>query len=373
MNPAFTPEEEAFRAEVVAFLTDYRDLDAFFLQGHRWPRVREFFAALAERDWLAIGWPVDAGGSGKSLTYEYILWDEIGYARAARPPLASGIVAKTIARYGDASQRERWLPPIQRGESHFSLAYSEPEAGSDLASARCRAERRGDEYVVTGQKCWQSYAQDMDYLWTLVRTGSQESRGRGVTLLIIDKRTPGVRVNPLPTLDGDQLNEVFFDAVRVPADHRIGPEDGAWKIMGEALADERHIQFPPGRVRRDLEEVIEWARAHGLARDPRVRAVLVDLAVRVAEAEASGLRVLDAMLRGTGGSAEAAANKVLHTVVCQEIARAALDFGGPAALVSGERVELLWRQSLWETIGGGTSEVMRGVVARQALGLGGRS
>jgi alkylation response protein AidB-like acyl-CoA dehydrogenase len=119
--------------------------------------------------------------------------------------------------------------------------------------------------------------------------------------------------------------------------------------------------------------VIAWARGHGLERDPRVRAVLADLAVRVAEAEASGLRVLDAMMRGMGAAVEAAANKVIHTVVCQEIARAALDFGGPAALVSGERVELLWRQSLWETIGGGTSEVMRGVVARQALGLGGRS
>jgi alkylation response protein AidB-like acyl-CoA dehydrogenase len=126
-------------------------------------------------------------------------------------------------------------------------------------------------------------------------------------------------------------------------------------------------------VRRDLEEVIAWARAHGIARDPRARAVFADLAVRVAEAEASGLRVLDAMMRGTGAAVEAAANKVIHTVVCQEIARAALDLGGPAALVLGERVELLWRQSLWETIGGGTSEVMRGVVARQALGLGGRS
>jgi hypothetical protein len=373
VNPAFSAEEDAFRAEVVAFLADYRNLDAFFLQGHRWPQVKAFFSALAERDWLALGWPVEAGGSGLPVTYEYILWDEVAYARAARTPLASGIVAKTIARYGDAGQRERWLPPIRSGELHFSLAYSEPEAGSDLAAVRCRAERHGDDYVVSGQKCWQSYAQDMDYFWTLVRTGRQEERGRGLTLLIIDKHAPGVRVNPLPTLDGDQLNEVFFDGVRVPGAQRIGTEGGAWKIMGEALADERHIQFPPGRVRRDLEEVIAWARVQGLARDPRVRTVLADLAVRCAEVEAAGLRVLDAMLRGTGGAAEAAANKVIHTVVCQEIARAALDFGGPAALVAGERVELLWRQSLWETIGGGTSEVMRGVVARQALGLGGRT
>jgi alkylation response protein AidB-like acyl-CoA dehydrogenase len=106
---------------------------------------------MAERGWLSLGWPVAAGGAGKPLTYEYILWDEVGYARAARPPLASGIVAKTIARYGDAAQRERWLPPIQRGEAHFSLAYSEPEAGSDLASARCRAELSGGEYVVSGR------------------------------------------------------------------------------------------------------------------------------------------------------------------------------------------------------------------------------
>ena len=372
MRPAFSPEEEAFRAEVREFLADYRDLDAFFLQGHRWEQVRAFFAAMAERGWLSLGWPVEAGGSGKPLTYEFILWDEAAYARAARTPLASGIVAKTIARHGDPAQRERWLPPIQRGEIHFSLAYSEPEAGSDLAGLRCRAERRGDRYVVDGQKCWQSYAQDMDYLWTLVRTGEPGSRGRGLSLLIVDKRTPGVTVRPLPTLDGDQLNEVFFDGVEVPAEQLIGPENGAWALMGEALADERHIQFPPGRVRRDLEEVTAWARRRDLDSEPRFRFALSELAVRVAEVEASALRVVDAMLRGRSGAVEAAANKVIHTVVCQEIARVALDLGGAQALVSGERVELLWRQSLWETIGGGTSEVMRGVVARQGLGLGGR-
>lgn len=372
MNPAFSADEERFRAEVREFLEDWRDLDAFFLQGHRWPRVRQLFSAMGEHGWLSLGWPVGAGGVGEPLTYEYILWDEVAWARAARPPLASGIVAKTLARCGDDAQRERWLPPIGRGEIHFSLAYSEPEAGSDLASLRCRAERKGSVYVVTGQKCWQSYAQDMDYLWTLVRTGAPGERSRGLSLLIVDKHSPGVRVSPLPTLDGDQLNEVFFDAVEVPASQRVGPEGGAWTIMGQALADERHIQFPPGRVRRDLEEVIDWVRGQGLAADTRVRAALADLAVRVAEAEASGLAVLDAMLRGRSGAVEAAAHKVVHSVVCQEIARAALDLGGPAALVAGERVELLWRQSLWETIGGGTSEIMRGVVARQALGLGGR-
>jgi alkylation response protein AidB-like acyl-CoA dehydrogenase len=180
-------------------------------------------------------------------------------------------------------------------------------------------------------------------------------------------------VRPLPTLDGDQLNEVHFDGAMVPADQRIGPEDGAWSIMSEALADERHIQFPPKRVKRDLEEVLAWARGAGLLGDPLARRVFTLLAVQVREVEAHALRVLDAMQRGRSGAVEAAANKVSHTLVCQNIARAALDLGGPEALVHGSRVELLWRQSLWETIGGGTSEVMRSVVARHGLGLGGRS
>jgi hypothetical protein len=213
----------------------------------------------------------------------------------------------------------------------------------------------------------------MDYLWLLCRTGTQESRGRGLTLLIVDLRAPGVRVGALPTMDGDQLNEIHLDAVEVPVDQRVGPEDGAWRIMSEALADERHIQFPPKRVRRDLEEVVEWVRAQGLERDPHVRRSLAYLAVEVLEVEMHALRVLDVMQRGRSGIAEAAASKVASSLACQHVARAALDFGGPEALASSARVELLYRQSMWETIGGGTSEVMRGIVAKQALGLAGRS
>jgi alkylation response protein AidB-like acyl-CoA dehydrogenase len=264
------------------------------------------------------------------------------------------------------------LPPIRSGDLQFSLGYSEPEAGSDLASVRCRAERRGDVYVVNGEKCWQSYAQHADYLWLLCRTGAPESRGNGLSLLIVDLKDPGVRVGPLPTLDGDQLNEIYLRDVEVPVEQRIGPENGAWRIMAEALADERHIQFPPSRVRRDLEEVIDWLRKVGLERDPVVRHTLVDLAVAVREVEIHALRVLDAMQKGRPAIVEAAENKVVHTEVCQRIARAALDFGAPEALLHGSRVEQLWRQSMWETIGGGTSEIMRSVVARQGLGLAGR-
>ena len=372
MSPSPQRALDSFRAEVREFLQDYRELDAFFTQGAKWPEVRSFFEAMGERGWLALGWPKRFGGLEKGIREEFALWDEVAYARAARNPLASGIVARTLLRHGTPEQQQRWLPPIRDGKLHFALGYSEPEAGSDLAAVRCRAERHGDTYVVSGDKCWQSYAQDMDFLWLLCRTGEPGGRSRGLSILMVDLASPGVRVEALPTLDGDQLNAVELSEVEVPADQRVGPADGAWQIIAEALADERHIQFPPGRVRKDLEEVVAWLTAQGHAQDPPIRHRLSELAVRVMEVEVHAQTVVEAMERGEPAVAEAAANKVVHTVVCQEIAEAALSFGGPAAVTDTSRMQQLWRQALWETIGGGTSEVMRSVVAREALGLAGR-
>jgi alkylation response protein AidB-like acyl-CoA dehydrogenase len=368
MNATIESEAVAFRAEVLAFLADYRDVAGYHHQGTRWPQVKALFAAVGARDWLALGWPAAAGGRGP--VYEYILWDEMAYARAARPPLGAGIVAKTILAHGTDAQRARWLPPIRRGEIFFSLGYSEPGAGSDLAGLTTRAERHGDGYVVTGQKCWTSYAQDSDHLWTLCRTGAPGSRSRGLSLLILDLRAPGVTVRPLPMLDGEALNEVFLDGVEVPVERRIGAEDGAWPLVNEALAVERHVQFPPGRVRRDLEELCAWLRAHDRHHDPVCRDRVADLAVRVREVELLGLAVLDSVVAGRHDVALAAENKLAGTEACQAIARAALDVGGPEALVGGSALEFLWRQSTWETVGGGTSEIMRGLIARHALGLG---
>lgn len=375
MNLAFSPEEERFRAEVREFLAEHRELCGFFMQDQRWDEMREFFRELGRRGWLSLGWPPACGGRGCSAVWEFILWDEMAYARAARPLLSSGIVAKTLIQHGSDAQRERYLPGIARGELHFSLGYSEPEAGSDLASVRTRAERRGDHYRVSGEKCWTSYAQVSDFLWLLCRTGTQESRGRGLSLMILDLRAPGVTLRPVPMIDDEQLNEIHLDAVAVPVENLVGPENRAWKLMADALAVERHVQFPPGRLRRDLEELSRWLREHGRGEDPRAQHVLSDLAVRVREVEMHALSVLDAMEHGRPSAVEAACTKLSWTETCQRIARSALDLGGPEALVreGGVDLELLWRQSMWETIGGGTSEIMRGLIARQALGLGGGS
>lgn len=373
MNLAFSKDELAFQAEVREFLQDYQDLDGFYCQGQKWPQVRALFCAMAEKNWLALSWPKKFGGLARGPVWEFILWNEVAYARAARNPLAAGIVAQTLIRHGTPMQQDTWLPRIRTGDIHFSLCYSEPEAGSDLASLRTRAEKNllGSHYLLNGQKCWQSYAQDMDFLWVLARSGSQESRGRGLSLFICDKLAHGVTVSPLPTLDGDQLNEVYFDQVEVPLEQRVGEENGAWPLIGEALADERHIQFPPGRVRRDLEEMVAWLNNNALGDDPIVRARIAELAAQVMGTEMLGLKVLEAMSKGKNATVDAAMNKIIHTVTCQELVRAVLDFGGPEALVSGARPELIWRQSMTETIGGGTSEIMRSVVSRQLLGLGG--
>jgi len=371
MNRLFGPEEEAFRREVRAFVADWADLDAYLCHGPKWPRVAALFRALGERGWLSLAWPKEQGGLGLPPSFEYILWDEVAYARAARSPLAT-IVARTLLRAGTEAQRARWLPPIRAGALQFALGYSEPEAGSDLAGLRTRAVRRGDVYVVDGDKCWQSYAGHVDALWLLARTGEPGSRGGGLSLFIVDRTSPGLTLTPLPTLDGDALYACRFESVEVPAERRVGPEHGAWQLMAEALADERHIQFPAGRLKRDLDEVAAFVRARGRDRDPLVRRELAELAVHVLEAEVLALRVVELTEAGRSAVVEAAANKVFHTELCQEIARRAFAWGGPESLVVGARVQQLWLQSLWETIGGGTSEVMRGVVAKQGLGLGGR-
>lgn len=371
MNPLLSPEEEAFRQEVVGFLTDHGDVDGFFhREGEHDVAVRRLYQALGERGWLSLSWPEEYGGSALPPVYDFLLWDEMAYARAARPPLAAGIVAKTIIKHGTPEQKQRYLSGIRAGTLFFSLGYSEPEAGSDLASVRTRAAQDGNEYVLEGEKRWTSGGHRADFLWMLCRTGSLESHSRGLTLLIVDRRSPGISVSPIAAVDGERFNEIRFDGVRVPVANRVGEENGAWPMIVESLATERHVQWCPKRVLRDFEDLLGWVRACHLEDDPLVRDRIADLAVAVAEAQALGLEMLSAVQAGRPAVLEAACNKLVGSEACQSVARAALDFGAPDALARGTMVEFLWRQSLSETIGGGTSEVMRGLVARLRLGLG---
>lgn len=370
MESRYTHEEEDFRAQVREALAPFRRLKGFFPEAEDKDR-HAVFAELARRNWLALTWPLEYGGEGKSLTYDYILWDEMAYARAGRSPTGAGIIARTIMRFATDAQKAHWLPLIRRDEIQLCLGYSESEAGSDLASLRTRAELRGDHYVINGEKIWTSHAEICDYVWLLCRTGAPDSRSRGLSLFIVDLKSPGVELRNGLHMDGHRYSQVFYTDVVVPVENRIGAENGAWQMIGAALADERHVKFPARRVLRDFEDAVAWLGKAGLLGDPVIRNRLRELSVRVMEVEALCLQVLSDMLHDKDASVSAAANKVTHTDVVQDIARFVMDVGGPAALVHGEPddPEGMWRQTMIESIGGGTSEIMKGIIARNALGL----
>ncbi|MGV9299249.1 acyl-CoA dehydrogenase family protein [Amycolatopsis sp. NPDC003676] len=370
MDFGFTDEEEAFRAEVLEFLWEYRDTDGYFHRGKNTADgVRRVYRALGDRGWLSLSWPTEFGGGGRSPAYEFILWDEMAYARVARPPMGPGLVAKALMTHGTDAQRERYLADLRRGRLNFCLGYSEPDAGSDLAAVRTKARREGDHYVVDGAKCWTSNAHWSDCIWLLCRTGAADSRSRGLSVLIVPLDSPGITVSPIPTLDGGRLNEVRFDRVRVPVADRVGAENEGWQVVASALAVERHVQFPPKRLRRDLHDLMAALDSAGVADDPVVRRRVGELAVRLAEVDALALALLGEVIRGEPAAVAAAYHKLAGTVLAQDIARAGVELGGPEAAVAGTDAEFLWRQSILETIGGGTTEVMRGLIARQEFGL----
>ncbi|TYB42427.1 acyl-CoA dehydrogenase family protein [Actinomadura chibensis] len=363
---------EAFRAEVRALLDGMGDaLDPRQFFHGRGGATRDLYRELGRRGWLSLGWPGEDGAVPATLAHEFALWDELAHARAARPDLAAGIVAKTLVVHGTEYQKARFLPGIALGDVSFALGYSEPEAGSDLRAVRTRAVRDGDVYRVTGEKRWTSDAHHSDYLWLLCRAEGVAG-GDPHTLLILDLRAPGVDIRPIETIDGHRLNEVFLDGVVVPVTDRVGAEGQAWSLIREALAVERHLMVLPGRVRRDLESLLGWAREHGFLGDPLLLDRVEQLTVDVQAVEVLAAEALARALDGADCTAEAARVKLVGSRATQEIARAALELGYLEATRRDDDLAFLWRESMMETLAGGSSEIMRGVLARAEFGLGGR-
>lgn len=365
MDLLLSAEDTAFLEEVRGVLEPFGGTNGYIVSNDT-PQLRVFYKALAERNWLALSWPVAAGGLGRSPLQEFLLWNEAHFRNIGRSPQGVGVVAKTVIRHGTEEQKQTWLAPIRRHDISFALAYSEPNAGSDLGSLQCKAVLRGDKYVVTGNKCWNSKANQVDYLWLLCRTGEAGSGKRGLTILIVDTKSPGVVIRPLDLMCGNQVTEIFFDGAEVPVAHRVGPENGAWGLITEALADERYVHFTPGRVRYDYFRLRNWLDERGKLSDPHARLRFDQLAVMVLQAEVHILRLLT---HEGDSSGIAASNKLAHVDAIQQIARTAIELGGIEAMAMVEPTTLHWRQTMTESIGGGTTEIMESIVARQRLGL----
>lgn len=370
LDVLFDESELAFRDEVESFLeeegTPEDPLQYFRGRGGS---TRRLYEKLGERGWLSLCWPREFGGRELPPSYEFVLWDTLAYHRVARPDLGPGIVAYALRTHGTAEQRDHYLSLLRSGSACFALGYSEPTAGSDLGGLRTRATHVGDSYVVSGEKCWTSDAHHADYLWLLCRTGTTEDRSRGLTILVLDMSRAGVSVVPIPTIDGHRLNQVFLDEVEIPESERVGAEGGAWAIVRDALAVERHLQVLPGRLRRDLVELRHTLESRGMFTGAAADQWAA-LAAQTEMVHASALATVSALAAGHPAVAEAAQTKVLGSELAQEIPRVGLDLLG-AGGIDGDASTLpfLWRQSIMETIAGGANDILLSLLARESFGI----
>jgi 3-oxocholest-4-en-26-oyl-CoA dehydrogenase alpha subunit len=368
LDLALPSEVVSFLAEVAEFANERRWVRGYVRDETTRGAVKQVCRELGQRGWLSLCWPLEHGGAGKSLLHEFVLWNELAYAEVTRPPTGMGVVAKVLIEHGTEMQQREFLPRLRAGEIDIALGYSEPEAGSDLTSLRTRARRDGDGYIVNGEKRWTSNGHVADFLWLLCRTGTTESRAKGLSAMLVDLPSPGITVQPIYMLDGARLNEIHFADVYVPVSRRVGEENRAWEMISHALSVERYVNMPPKKCVADLEKLAGWLRDNGRDQDALVRARIADLAVEVATVEVAAYGAVLSQEHALPAAVPATHAKLLHSVTTQRMADAALELGGPE-LIDATDIQAMWLQALGETIGGGTTEILRTSIAKVELRL----
>jgi alkylation response protein AidB-like acyl-CoA dehydrogenase len=390
---SFSDAELAFAAEARAWLE--ANLPAEWRRDHCWTRVedplwieiaRRWQHTLYDGGWAAISWPPEYGGRGATVVERWLFDQALDQAGAPRPPSASyaDLIGPALLRHGTEAQRRRFLAPMVSGEELWCQGFSEPGAGSDLASLRTRADRQGDEYVVNGQKVWTSHADIADWCFLLCRTEPEAPRHKGLSLLLVDMRTPGITVRPLRQVTDDaEFCEVFFEDVRVPADHLMGAAGAGWQIAMGIVAHERGPMWTftfQRKIRRSLTQLVEAVRTHPATRhalgDRGVRQRLAQAHIEVEILRLAGYRSLTKLLRTGHPGEESSLEKVLGSETDQRLQTLAMAlFGSYAALrdgshaLGGGTVPRAYLYALSETIMGGTSEIQRNVIAQRILGL----
>jgi alkylation response protein AidB-like acyl-CoA dehydrogenase len=330
--------------------------------------------------WLTLGWPEEYGGRGGSPLEQLIFTDEAAVAGAPVPFLTINTVGPTIMRFGSPEQRAFYLPKIAAGEIHFAIGYSEPGAGTDLASLRTRAERDGDEYVINGQKMWTSLIQYADYVWLACRTDPDAPKHKGLSILIVATDAAGFSWTPVRTMSGPTTSATYYSDVRVPVSSVVGEVNGGWPLITNQLNHERVALTSSAPIVTALHEVREWAQNTKLADGRRViDQEWVQIHLARVHAKVQFLKLMNwRIASGSGvGPADASATKVFGTEFATEAyrllmevlgANAIVRMGSAAAILQG-RVERMHRSSLILTFGGGTNEVQRDIIAGVGLRL----
>lgn len=373
-----------FRDEVAAFIQQWRtpDLLAEYRggEGAPGPHTRRFWSALHERGWMRMCWPREYGGEGRDRLYQYVFIETMSYWNMPYGDLTLTSIAPTILACGTEEQKKEYIPGILDGRIRFALGYSEPNAGTDLASLRTRAEPVGDEWVLQGQKIWTSLAESSTHVWLAARTDPDAPKHRGISLFIVPLDSPGVTIRPLLTMSGMSTNETFYDGVRVSDRNRVGPLHGAWPIMMLALNHERVGLASAGSLGRNVDLLVEHMKEERSERlqDAVVRRQLAQLQVDVHRQRALATKNACTIARGGIGAGEASMAKVYGSELRARIANVAMDLlgrygglseeSGALAPVAG-RLEQQWRISPMLRFGGGTNEVQRTIIATMHLGM----
>jgi alkylation response protein AidB-like acyl-CoA dehydrogenase len=387
MRYDFTPEQLAWRDEVRSFLREHLTpalLEELRESGNegQGPLARQFILALRDRGWWGLAWPPEYGGLGRSAIEQWIFVDEMESAGAPMLPLTVTSVAPTIMRVGTEEQKKYWLPKIQNAEVEFALGYSEPEAGTDLASLRTRAVLDGDTWVVTGQKMWNTMAHMATHNWLAVRTEPEAPKHKGISIIIVPMDAPGVTVQPIYVWPGLRTNAVFLDHVRVPRDYLIGERGMGFYYAAMALNFERLSIGSVGMVRRYFRELVAFVRSavvdgQPLVAVPWVRERIARLAVDIEAARMLGLETAWALEQGRVPAAESSMAKIFVSELTQRLADTGIELLGLAGQLHPEerlaplhgRLQWLYRTAPLLAFGGGTNEVQRNIVAMLGYGL----
>jgi alkylation response protein AidB-like acyl-CoA dehydrogenase len=384
MHVDYTPAQKALRAELRAYfaklITPEEQAGLQGLEGG--PGHRRLVRRMGEDGWLGVGWPVEWGGQGRTGIEQQIWFEEARRAGAPLPFVTLNTVGPALMARGSEAQKRRFLPGILRGEIHFAIGYTEPEAGTDLASLRTRAERDGDHYVVNGTKVFTSGAHQADYVWLACRTDPAAQKHRGISILIVDTTLPGFSWSPIHTVAGGATTMTYYRDVRVPAEMLVGEENRGWELITLQLNHERVGLAAFGATAFAIFEQVaafarESARETGEPVPAWARAALAEAFARLQALKVMNWRLAWELEQGRLEPARASAAKVYGSETLIEVYRLLLEVlgvagtvqqGSPGALLRG-RLENEWRACQINTFGGGVNEVQREIVATLALGL----
>jgi alkylation response protein AidB-like acyl-CoA dehydrogenase len=381
-----TPEEKKLRAELRAYFSKLMTPEIYAATRgvESGPVYRQVARQLGRDGWLGLCWPKEYGGQGRSISEQLIFFEEAKWAGAPLPILTLNTVGPAIMLYGSEDQQQQFLPAILRGEIHFAIGYTEPNAGTDLASLITTAVRDGDDYIINGTKCYTSGAEGADYIWLAARTDPAARKHKGLSIFIVDTKLPGYSFSPIHTLCVVHTNMTYYDHVRVPASMMVGAPNEGWRLITTQLNRER-ISLAAYSVSGCslYNGVLAWAREHlaedgrPVAEQPWAQAALAEAYCRLKAMRLMNARMAWEMDQGRLNPANASAVKVYATEGLIDVCRLLLEVtgpvgaikdGSPGVLLRGE-IEREYRLVTVNTFGGGSNEIQREIVAMMGLGM----